>query len=468
MPSSSKRENVGYLLPANPLVAARRYVCVPVPDDERHIQAFLAQIDMLGYWYTWEKDASKTARLAASVWRDIAMSVRDAFYSGTGCEAGGMQIRQNPENECQLETSEDGINWTLLFDTTDCIRGTVKGALGAQSGVFIQEGDTVTQVTNIDAYYDGRQYYNYTGRTGDDTEIKCLAALNATNVIALLHYEVGRRYGAGIGIAASALLAAAIMVAIGTPIGEFVLEPARNIAYLGIAMGFPGLFSSTIKREFACVLSNNATVTSGVVSFDYAAILIDVEARRSLLPSAWDAIWAYLKIIDVDGLNIAGDTKAIADACCDFCSTTQQTAELLLTQAVEYHGATAQKTAATNNTITYLTDGISINANGNTLYGQFQWTFELPLGCELISIGFKVLTAGEPINSVVLQVNGVTIATKTNHRPYGNYYYVGSTVNSGLMRILWSAYNNNTTTGYFKLERVYITYRGCNPFAAYQ
>jgi len=465
--SLSRSEKRGYLLPANPLETERLYVCVPVPNDERHKQAFLAQIEALGYWYTWERDGAKTGRLAASVWRDIWEGVNAALYAEDGCGGGGMQIRVNPENECQLQTSIDGTVWTLLYDTSDCIRGTVKGALGAQSGVFIQQGDVITQVTNIDAYYDGRQYYSYIGRSGDDTEIECLASLNAVNVIATLHYEVGRRYGAGIGIAASALLAAAIMVAIGTPIGEFVLEPARNIAYLGIAMGFPGLFNSTIKREFACLLSNNATVTDGVTSFDYSAVLIDVDARRTLFPSAWDAIWAYLKIIDVDGLNIAGDTRAITDACCDFCSTTIQTAAIALTAANEYLGATANKTAANANTITYLSDGISINANGNTLYGAFNWTFNLPVGCELVTIGFLVRSVGEPINSIVLQSNGVTIGTWTNRRPFGNFYYTAATVNSGLMRLTWSAYNNNTVAGYFKLEQVYATYRGCNPFSAY-
>lgn len=75
----------GYLLPETINPSGRVYVCVPVPDDPNHIRAFLGQLDMLSYWWTWDKDALKQGTLAARVWRDVVAQVRQEIDDGASC-----------------------------------------------------------------------------------------------------------------------------------------------------------------------------------------------------------------------------------------------------------------------------------------------------------------------------------------------------------------------------------------------
>lgn len=369
---------------------------------------------------------------------------------------------------CGLEVQYSGDPvWYTVGDLTNCVKGTIKAGVGG-AGVFVQQGDEITTLTQIDNYYDGRQYYTYIGRTGTDDAIKCLAALNAVNVFSKLHYEVTRKYGVVGGLTGAYVLAAAIMLVLGTPIGGFVFETAADLAYIGLAMMWPSNFTTTVQREFACILKNRATVNSeGVVSFDYNTVVSDVQAKRTFYPSSWDALYGYLRLLNVDGLNIAGDTREITSTCCNFCDTTLQVAELYLGSANDYWGAVAFKTATNNNTIVKDATGIQINANGNTLYGGFQFMLNVPVGCEIVTAGLYVPSAGEPINSIVLSANGAQMATWANRRPFGAFTYAAATTQAGTIKLQWSAYNNNTTSGYFRLERVYVQYRGCSPFATY-
>lgn len=80
-----KKNESAYLLPAeiNPL--DRRYVCVPIPDEQMHILAFLGQIDALGYWWNWERDSLKQGTQVARVWRDIAEELRRQLDEDEEC-----------------------------------------------------------------------------------------------------------------------------------------------------------------------------------------------------------------------------------------------------------------------------------------------------------------------------------------------------------------------------------------------
>jgi len=107
-----KKNIPGYLLPETPNPEDRICVCVPIPNDPRHIQAFLGQLVQLGYWYNWERDEEKTARLAATEWRKIYECVVEEIncIMASNCGCGDEQptnTRINPETGA-FEVSYDG------------------------------------------------------------------------------------------------------------------------------------------------------------------------------------------------------------------------------------------------------------------------------------------------------------------------------------------------------------------------
>lgn len=84
-------------------------VCVPVPNDVGHIRAFLGQLDMLGYWWNWERDDLKQGKDAAALWRLIVECVRQRMDLDCGCGCGDSLPKQYRYDENgKLEVSLDG------------------------------------------------------------------------------------------------------------------------------------------------------------------------------------------------------------------------------------------------------------------------------------------------------------------------------------------------------------------------
>ena len=59
----------GYILPLIPDVADTVCFQIEVPNRPEYLLAFKGQIDMLGYWWLWERDELKQGRTAAELWR---------------------------------------------------------------------------------------------------------------------------------------------------------------------------------------------------------------------------------------------------------------------------------------------------------------------------------------------------------------------------------------------------------------
>lgn len=110
----------GYLLPETINPETNISVCVPIPNDINHIRAFLGQIDMLGYWWTWEMESTKSGTLAAAVWRGIAEIVRARIDNQEECEMTfdcctitTVVMHRVNEDTGRLEISVDnGVTWT--------------------------------------------------------------------------------------------------------------------------------------------------------------------------------------------------------------------------------------------------------------------------------------------------------------------------------------------------------------------
>lgn len=120
----------GYLLPEN-IDAPTFCFSIQVPNDKYFVAAVMAQLEMLTYWYMWQRDADHTARLVAARWYPLFNAAVDAMNRGLlicppaippsgGAEGDENLIRQNPANPCELQTSIDGTHWCTFADLSLC------------------------------------------------------------------------------------------------------------------------------------------------------------------------------------------------------------------------------------------------------------------------------------------------------------------------------------------------------------
>ena len=377
-------------------------------------------------------------------------------------------VRQNTEEPCILEKTADGTTWEEFADITLCLKNSIVTSPGG--GLSVVSGGVTTPIGTAPGDSDPRDGVGEP-RTGTDDEIKCLASANASNVMWQV-VEQGiaevKKYTA---LSILVVISLVLSLVFGAPWGILAIPAApAAAAFVVLASLSTGSYTAKTFREFACILHTNCTVTGGVASFNHAAVKVAVVAKQPTFGfDVWNAIYAFLDVIGADGLNLAGETTAITDPCCDFC-TTGTTATYLYLNAEPYAGVLLSKGTNNNNLLSRTATGLRVTANGNTLYARWDWSFIVPPGCEITEFGVYMLNAGEPFYASLL-MNSLTTAYKTysNHRPYGQYHYTGAiTPRPGTNTFIMSAYNNNTTTGYFEVQRLYAVYRGCDPFTYYR
>jgi len=383
-------------------------------------------------------------------------------------ESMPFDVRQNEELPCILEKTEDGIDWEQWADLSLCssapaISETPNGGIMLDDGTGILTPPPLASET-----YDPRDNPPRV-RIGTDAELKCLASANAANVFWKLTEEgivEVKRYW---GLSVLALIGLILGGVFGGVWGVLILPLAgATTAVLVLSSLTTGVYTSAVFRDFACILLTNASVNAGVVTFNFSAVQAGVVAKQATFGfNVWHAIYAFLDIVGEGGLNLAGETDAITDACCDYCSTGTNTTYLPLGDN-PWKGVMVAKNANNANTVVKDASGLRVNANGNTLYARWDWAYSPPPGTEIVTFGFYMTNAGEPFSGSLF-LNNVVVKTWTNHRPFGNFHYVQNmTLLPGVNTFILSLYNNNTTTGYFRVEQLYAVYKGCDPFAAYR
>jgi len=388
-----------------------------------------------------------------------------------GCEDSmPFDVRQDSETPCILQKSDDnGATWADFADITLCLKNSI--VTSPDGGISIVSGGETIPLNAVPDDADPRTRARAT-RAATESEIKCLAAANAANVMQRVIEEAIAKYKLYPWYAVLFLLSLALSFAFGAPWGALLIPAAQGAAAMLVFSSLTaGAFSAKEFREFACILHTNCTVVDGKHYFDFNAVKTAVVAKQpSWSFNVWNGVYSVLEIIGETGLNIAGDTTAITDPCCDFCSTGTQSTYLYLTSE-PYFGSVMSKNANNNNIISKSANGLRMSANGSTPYFRWDFAFQLPPGSELTELGVYMTNNGEPFY-VSLFLNQVTTAYRTysNYRPFGQFHYSNGVtgVLPGMNRLIVAGFNNNTLSGYFEIQRVYAVYRGCDPFLYYR
>ncbi len=93
----------GYPLPTLINPPNTRCITLELPDDPDHLRAFLGQLGMLTYWWTWERDEQKRGREAAQRWREVLASAETQLDMGSGCPVFDIRVVG-----CTLQKTTDG------------------------------------------------------------------------------------------------------------------------------------------------------------------------------------------------------------------------------------------------------------------------------------------------------------------------------------------------------------------------
>lgn len=91
-------------------------VCIRIPGTSDHLATLADHLEMLTWSNMYARDDTRRgAAIVARRWQSALNSAPIARCTG------GLMLRQNPENPCQLEQSLDGgESWTLAFDYSLC------------------------------------------------------------------------------------------------------------------------------------------------------------------------------------------------------------------------------------------------------------------------------------------------------------------------------------------------------------
>lgn len=184
-----ENKDPGYRIP-DP-VDPGEVVCIRVyvPKDTLYIGAFWRSYEFLTTWIAWERDPTHKAALVAELWRALFQQARNEFELEQGC--GLMDVRQNEMDPCQLDKTDDGIEWQAWANLQLCPpqmtvspdgsiwwwNPTAQDGAGGWEPLPLAAGATVTPtVPAIPPYPVGSPEYE------DDTA-QCIAAANLADAI---------------------------------------------------------------------------------------------------------------------------------------------------------------------------------------------------------------------------------------------------------------------------------------------
>lgn len=111
---------MAWLLPPEP---ATDYVCVKIdiPNTQQDIRNFIGSVLSLSQWFNYERTGTTLGSEVAQTW---LVTLNNLLIGAC------MQVRQDPENPCMLQESNDGgESWTDWADITECVNASYIGSL---------------------------------------------------------------------------------------------------------------------------------------------------------------------------------------------------------------------------------------------------------------------------------------------------------------------------------------------------
>lgn len=278
-----------------------------IPNSTAWLSVFMGALLPLASSESWQKSGTLTTQESA----DVALDVIWNAYSTANQECP-LDVRQNEETPCLLEKSFDGgETWEEFADLQLCPPLVVIGADGTP--YVSDDGGETYHSAPVEAQ-------PRTPVEGQDS--KCLAAANGAAVMAAFYAQVQAYFdGPVLLLVALGGIIALILALLGLPLAIGAAVEAFT-ALWGLLSGFVADdFDSDKEDIYRCILFCHSTLTDDVVTFDYDAILGDVdELWGPIETNVWTAVHYLLLIISSDGVQRSGSTTSVAEADCSDCT----------------------------------------------------------------------------------------------------------------------------------------------------
>lgn len=222
-------------------------------------------------------------------------------------------VRQNTENPCILEKSDDGGDtWTPFANLQLCPPLLKLG----QGGVVETSSDGGETYAPIEPAPPIPQPPPPVGQ-----DQLCIACQNTVNAMSALYDQTKTYFTDGVNV----IIVVTGVISLVAILFFIPLDfPAALTAFTelwGIMTELVGFdFSSDDQATFLCVLYENATLTDGVVSYNFTAVQDDVNGRWSPLSfNQWTLLSYLLAVIGSDGLNNSATVQSATSADCGSC-----------------------------------------------------------------------------------------------------------------------------------------------------
>lgn len=320
-------DDKGYLFPIP--VDPGSVLCfrVYIPNDPLYMAAFWSSYQFLSQWSAWKRDEDHNAKDVAAVWMPLYQQARTEFLAGEGCEV--FDVRQNPDNSCRLDKSDDGgetwTEWANLQKCPPLVMQSPDGRLWWWNPVGGSEETGAWEPVPTDGLPDTAEppidppYPPGSTEYEDDTA-RCIAAANITYQL----YEGTRQLcydWAVVSVSVTALmigLAAALffpVIGVLIAIATVIFGLSDGITQEEAEAAWTSIDWESVRDNLACFMQRDGTLTeSGKTSF-----LAWMEAQYT---SEFNIAWASAKLI-VQNVSAAGLTsegtiaQSVIEADCD-------------------------------------------------------------------------------------------------------------------------------------------------------
>ena len=437
MPSLKSNKNK-WSLPADPSPEGSVCISVNVPDDAEWIAKFYGQLFMLSQQIWWDRDEAHTAKDVAARWLEVYL----ATLAGNCCDEGIPTIP--PAYEIDLEFTLKIIR--VLFDGT--IQQLIDGVWDEPQGPYeIPEIPARTEPTS--------------------SERKCLAARNAALTWEEFYEQATDAYAEfNTQIAVVEELLNAIALVMGA-FGQ--ASAASNISFaqtlfetfyeaFGLVTG--DVWNNAFTDEITCIFLAHAVDTSGVITFDYQAIIEDLhtlryeaglDADRQILLAQVEYLFG---LVGSPGLDLTGATTIVSTYDCHYCEDWCY----FINFGVSNGGFAAQ---GANSGV--WTSGLGwqgqVFSSQNTRYQEVAKTFTSTY-IHQITFGYDKVAGSGANNATALRVyNGATQVGVSTTNLQGLDLFQTITINGPVTKIYW-ALNNGTSGSANTFESLRITGHG--------